>query len=120
MMQVNPNVIIWLIVWSIIGSTLGFFTIRFKPIWTTKKKVLEYLLSVNVGIFFALPIYIILLERYKFSEDLCIMLAGSSSFAITDVIIKIWPKLINGLGYAINKYIDKILGNSNSNTHEQE
>lgn len=110
-MQIDFNIISWLVVWSIIGSTLGFFTIRFKPVWTKSQKILEYLLSVGVGLFFALPLFVVLQETCKFSPDMCIMLAGSSSFAITDLIIKVWPKIIEGIGYAINKHIDKTMNN---------
>lgn len=117
-MQVDLNVILWLVIWSIIGSTLGFFTIRFKPVWTKSQKRLEYILSVSVGVFFALPLFVVLQETCKFSPDMCIMLAGSSSFAVTDLIIKIWPKVIDGLGYAINKYIDKVLNSSRNHDNE--
>ena len=111
MFQIELNVVIWLIVWSLIGSTLGFFTIRYKPIWENKRKTLEYLKSVCVGLFFALPIFVALQEHGKLSRDLSLMLAGSSSFAITDLIIKIWPKITDGLGNAINKLLDRLINN---------
>lgn len=118
MFQIELNVVIWLIVWSLIGSTLGFFTIRYKPIWKNKRKILEYLKSICVGLFFALPIFVAIQEHGKLSRDLSLMLAGSSSFAITDLIIKIWPKITDGLGNSIIKFIDRVLGNSSNNEQD--
>ena len=115
MLLIDANVVIWLAVWAFIGSTLGFFTIRLNPIWTIKQKFSEYLKSVCIGIFFSLPLYFVLQEINELSHNLSITLAGSSSFAITDLIIKLWPKAIEGIGKAINKFINNI---GNKNNHE--
>ena len=119
MFQIELNVVIWLVVWSWIGSTLGYFTIRHKPIWNRRRKIIEYGKSVGVGLFFALPIFVSLQEHGDLSQDLSLTLAGSSSFAITDVIIKVWPKLTDGLENSITKFIDRVLGNSSNNEQDQ-
>ena len=121
MLQIELSVVIWLIVWAYIGSTLGFFTIRFNPTWTRKQRFLEYLKSVSVGIFFSLPLFFILQECKGLSHNLSITLAGSSAFAMTDLIIKLWPKAIDGLGNAINKLLDRLIGNiGNSNDNDKQ
>lgn len=120
MLQVDCNVVLWLIVWAFIGSTLGFFTVRYKMVWSRKRKQLEYLRSVCVGIFFALPIYFILSEHKGLSQNLSITLAGSSAFAITDFIIKLWPKLMDGICEAIPKFLNRLINNLRSNQDDDE
>ena len=111
MLQIELSVVLWLVVWAYIGSTLGFFTIRFNPTLTSKQRMYEYLKSVGVGVFFSLPLYFILQECNGLSHNLSITLAGSSSFAITDFIIKLWPRAIDGVGNAISKLLDRLIGN---------
>ena len=121
MFQVEYGVVIWLIVWAYIGSTLGFVTIRYNPAWTRRQKLMEYLKSISVGIFFSIPLYFILQEVKGLSQHLSMTLAGSSAFAITDLIIKLWPKITDGLGNAINKLLDRLINNiGKSNNNEQD
>lgn len=112
MFHIRSDVVMWLIVWAFIGSSLGFFTIRNTPIWTKTERLKEYIKSVCVGIFFALPTCTYLCERHVFTTDLSIMIAGGVSFAITDVIIKAWPKLIEGIGNIIPSILNRVFGKS--------
>ena len=77
-------------IWALIGSVIGFYVIRYKPQWSTETCVKQLIISVSVGIFFAIPSYVIFVEKYALSERLSILLAGSTAFCITDLIITLW------------------------------
>jgi hypothetical protein len=104
MLNLEQGVLLWLLVWSFIGSSLGFFTVRNSPLWSYKQKILEYFKSVFVGIFFAFPLFGILEEKNVFNTDLNIMLSGCFAFGITDLIIKSWSRIID----VINKSLDRM------------
>lgn len=110
MLDIPLSVVLWLMGWSIIGSTLGFFTIRNKPHWTEIERLMELIKSIVVGIFFAFPVYTILCEKEVFSSSANIMVAGSVAFIVTDGIINIWPKLIEGVGFLIRSIVEKFVG----------
>ena len=115
------NTLIWLIAWAFIGSTLGYFTIRYKLTWTKEKKLIEYFKSVCVGIFFSLPVYFVLYEIKELSQNLSLTLAGSSSFAVTDLIIKIWPKVISSIEDVLYNLAKKLVkGNGNSDRYPKD
>ena len=113
MMNLEAELVVWLVSWSFVGSTLGFFTLRNKPQWTILQKLSEYLKSIGVGMFFAFPTFMFLYEEKIFSPPLNMMIAGSLAFAITDVIINLWPKLIDGIGALVIKLAEKWLGIGN-------
>lgn len=113
MWHYGTDTLVWLIVWSFIGSTLGFFSIRNNTTWTRVQRLMEYIKSVSIGIFFALPTFSILREYQIFSVEnvagLNIMAAGSTSFMVTDLIIKLWPKLIYGVSKSFSKLMDHLI-----------
>lgn len=101
--------VLWVLVWAIIGSILGFFSIRNKPEWLLKDRLIQLALSVSMGMFFALPMYIFLIEEHKLSNRLSILLAGSIAFCISDIIISLWQKLKELLLLALEKLITVII-----------
>ena len=113
MLNMESGVVTWLIGWSCVGSTLGFFTIRNKPQWTKQERFKEYIKSVSVGIFFAFPTCTILTEKEVFGTALNVMLAGSVAFAVTDVIINLWPRLMDGISVLAVKVIERFIGKPN-------
>lgn len=110
MMHMQLDIVAWIIGWSFVGATLGFFTIRDKPHWTRLERFKEYMKSILVGIFFAFPIYAILSEKEVFTTYVNIMIAGSVAFAATDGIINIWPKFIESIGFLLRSISDKLVG----------
>ena len=99
-------------IWALIGSVIGFYVIRYKPQWSTETCIKQLIISVSVGIFFAIPSYVIFVEKYALSERLSILLAGSTAFCITDLIITLWFKLkdtvANGIIALVNSILNKL------------
>lgn len=109
-MNIEIGIAVWLITWAVIGSSLGYFTIRYNSIWPLYKKIGEYCLSVGVGTFFAFPTYVCLSEfSESTSQDLNIMIAGSVAFTITDLIIESWHRILYSVGNAADKLLDIII-----------
>lgn len=113
MLDMELGVVSWLISWSFVGSTLGFFTIRNKPQWTRCERFKEYIKSVCVGIFFAFPTCTILIEEKIFGTTMSVMIAGSVAFAVTDAIIHLWPRLMDGISVLAVKMAEKFIGKPN-------
>lgn len=109
MLDLQRDVVLWLIGWSFVGSILGFFTIRHNSEWTAIEMSKELFKSITVGIFFALPTYMLLEESKSFSVSTNIVLAGSVAFVITDGIIHLWPKFIHGIGELFLKIVEKVI-----------
>lgn len=115
MIDVPQDVLIWLVGWSFVGSSLGYLTLRHKPQWTGKVFFIEYFKSVGVGIFSAFPTFFILHSRYICSMPISLMLAGSLAFIATDAIIHVWPKLMESIGVIIVALMEKLLGIGRNN-----
>ena len=110
MLDIPDEVLHWLLIWSSLGASLGYFTIRDNPGWSIQRRVKEYLLSVGVGVFFAFPVYIGLKDFTAIPKDFKIMAAGMVAFGITDVLINFWPSIWTNIGAICNKIIDKLIG----------
>lgn len=110
-MSIDYN-LIFVSIWALIGSVIGFYVIRYKPQWNTATYVRQLIISISVGIFFAIPAYVIFHEQLVYSERLSILLAGSIAFCITDLIIAVWFKLkdtvANGIIVLINSILNKL------------
>jgi len=110
MVDIYSEAMIWLIGWAFIGATLGFFTIRFNPDWSKGRQIYEYLLSVSVGLFFAVPVFTVLRTYDILDIDLALMASGGFAFFTTDIIINHWGRIVDGVGSLINKVAEKLIG----------
>ncbi len=110
-MTFNINDTLFLGVWSIIGSALGFFALRNTHYIPTKEKLKQCLLSIGLGLFIAFPLYEYLTysDSFPFSQKLNIMLSGIGAFGLPDIILRHWPKIVN-------KIMDRLFG---TNPYEQ-
>ena len=45
-----------------------------------------------------------------FNQDIDIMIAGALAFAVTDIIIKVWPKFLEAVGFGLNRAADRLGG----------
>ena len=99
--------IIFLALWSLLGSILGFFAFINDPSKTPKERFKRCLLSIGIGLFIAFPLTSYLKETNTFSHSLDIMLGGLGAFGLPDFILKYWPKLSNSLvNIIVNKTED--------------
>ena len=96
-MVINTVEFIYLGIWSIIGSILGFFAFTYNPHRAVLFNILRCCLSIGIGIFIAFPIYTYLDNNHMFSKPMCIMLGGLSSFGLPDFVVKWWPKIIRAV-----------------------
>lgn len=97
-------------IWALIGSVLGFFAFSNMPNKSPLYRFGRCCLSVGIGLFIAFPLYEYLQELGKFSKHLNIMLGGLGAFGLPDFILKYWPKVTNA---AITKVLDRIIDNNN-------
>ena len=111
--------IIFLGLWSLLGSILGFFAFINDPSKTPKERFKRCLLSIGIGLFIAFPLTSYLKETNTFSHSLDIMLGGLGAFGLPDFILKYWPKLSNSLvNIIINKTEDMAnIDNDEDNYH---
>ena len=110
--------IIFLGLWSLLGSILGFFAFINDPTKTPKERFKRCLLSIGIGLFIAFPLTSYLKETNTFSHSLDIMLGGLGAFGLPDFILKYWPKLSNSLvNIIVNKTEDIISSDDNDDIH---
>lgn len=100
--------ILYLGVWALIGSILGFFAFGYDHNKTPISNLYRCLLSVGIGIFIAFPLCTYLEEAKYFSKNLNIMLGGLGAFGLPEFIVKWWPKIIQT---AATKVVDNSLTN---------
>lgn len=106
-MTLELTEIIFLGLWSLLGSILGFFAFINDPNKTPKERFKRCLLSVGIGLFIAFPLTSYLKETSTFSHSLDIMLGGLGAFGLPDFILKYWSKLSNSLvNIIVNKTED--------------
>ena len=105
-MFLNPTDILFIGVWALIGSILGFFAFNNTPFKTPFERFKRCCLSIGIGLFIAFPLCEYLQELGKFSKHLNIMLGGLGAFGLPDFIIKHWPRLT---GTVVDKVIDKTI-----------
>lgn len=108
MLTLSNMEMLYLGVWTFIGSTLGFFAFSFTAERSPLKNLLRGLLSIGVGMFIAFPIWAYLEETREMSRTLSMMLSGLGAFGLPDFIMKWWPKIVQALG---EKFIDKSFEN---------
>ena len=107
--------IIFLGVWSLIGSILGFFAFINDHDKPPKERFKRCLLSIGIGLFLALPIASYLEETKSFSHHLNIMFGGLGAFGLPDFILKYWPILSNGLVNIIINKTENIMNSDDKN-----
>ena len=102
---------IFLGIWAIVGSTLGFLSFRNSYEKSRSERLKQYALSVSLGLFLAFPLYEYLnfSGTSPFSKKLNMMLSGVGAFGLPDIILRYWPKIVS-------KLIDKVFG---TNPYEQ-
>ena len=105
------NETIFLGIWAIVGSTLGFLSFRNSYEKSRSERLKQCALSVSLGLFLAFPLYEYLnfSGTFPFSKKLNMMLSGVGAFGLPDIILRHWPKMVN-------KLMDKFFG---SNPYEQ-
>lgn len=95
--------------WALIGSALGFFSFTNTPRMCPIERFMKCMLSIGVGIFISLPIATYLTESQIFSKQLSLMLGGISAFGLPDFILKHWNSIIDKI---TNRAIEKTIGYS--------
>lgn len=86
----NPfvlNELIYLGVWSLIGSTLGYFAFVDRTNLSRTQRWARLFLSIGIGMFIAYPIFIYCLEHPDISPKMSVMLAGLGAFGLPDFIL---------------------------------
>lgn len=112
--------IIFLGVWSLIGSILGFFAFTNDHNKPPKERFKRCLLSIGIGLFLALPIASYLEETKSFSHHLNIMFGGLGAFGLPDFILKYWSKLSDSLvNIIVSKTEDIVNVNDDDNYHHR-
>ena len=115
----NTADILFIGIWALIGSILGFFAFNNSPEDTPLHRLYKCLLSIGIGLFIAFPLCEYLQELNKFPRHLNIMLGGLGAFGLPDFILKYWPKLLRML---VDKLTSKYLHMNDKNkrdfTHE--
>lgn len=99
------NEVLYLLVWVVTGSILGFYSFSRSYGRTRRDKFIRCLLSIGIGIFLALPIYTYLTEIHKYSAPLNIMISGIGAFGLPDFILKHWSTLTDALA---EKAVDQL------------
>lgn len=117
-MTLELTEIIFLGLWSLLGSILGFFAFMNDPNKTPKERFKRCLLSIGIGLFIAFPLTSYLKETNTFSHSLNIMLGGLGAFGLPDFILKYWPILSNSLvNIIVNKTKDIMNSDDKNDTH---
>ena len=117
-MTLELTEILFIGIWSLIGSILGFFAFTNDPDKTPKERFKRCLLSIGIGLFLAFPITSYLEETKSFSHNLNIMFGGLGAFGLPDFILKYWPKLSNSLvNIIVSKTEDIVNIDSNNNNN---
>lgn len=113
-MPLDTLEIVFLGVWALIGSILGFFAFTNTPELTPMLRLYRCCLSIGIGLFISFPICIYLQELQTFSKSTNIMFSGLGAFGLPDFLLKYWPKLTRSLADTV---IDKISDNSEDYRH---
>lgn len=108
-------------IWALIGSVLGFFAFSNSPDKTPLERFKRCCLSIGIGLFIAFPLCTYLEELDKFSKHLNIMLGGLGAFGLPDFIIKHWPTVINAIATKVlNNTVDNHTKGRNKQRYEDE
>lgn len=108
-------------IWALIGSVLGFFAFSNSPDKTPLERFKRCCLSIGIGLFIAFPLCTYLEELDKFSKHLNIMLGGLGAFGLPDFIIKHWPTVINAIATKVlNNTVDNNTKGHNKQRYEDE
>ena len=103
----NLSELIYLGVWALIGSILGFLSFAYDPHKPFRDNFCRGILSVGVGLFLAFPLFTYLDETKHFSKHLNILIGGLGAFGLPDFVMKWWPKLIQAVA---TRVVDKAIG----------
>ena len=99
---------VYLGVWALVGSTLGFFAFVYTPSKQPQENICRGVLSIGIGLFVALAILVYMDEMHNFSKLFNIMVSGLGAFGLPDFLLKWWPKVVQGIA---NYIVEKILWN---------
>ncbi len=89
----NQQDLVYIGVWALVGSILGFLAFRCTPAMSPYVKIRQGLLSVGIGFLVAFPVTQYLYEEVEFSGSLSILLGGLSAFGLPDFILRYYPKI---------------------------
>lgn len=89
--------ILFIGVWALTGSVLGFCSFNNTPDASPMKRFGRCCLSIGIGLFVAFPLYEYLQGLNKFSKSLNIMLSGLGAFGLPDIILKYWPRIADNI-----------------------
>lgn len=106
-MLLTTQEILFLGVWALIGSILGFFAFTNTPELRPLLRLYKCCLSVGIGLFISFPICIYLQEIQMFSKSTNIMFSGLGAFGLPDFLLKYWPRLMHNV---VDKVLDKVGG----------
>ena len=112
----NPFVFeeaIYLGIWSLIGSILGFFAFIDRTNLTCTQQVWRLCLSVGLGMFIAYPIFIYCLEHPDISPKMSVMLGGLGAFGLPDFILSNYKRIQHTVA-------DKFLCNHTHDNHKDD
>lgn len=98
--------VLYIGVWAVVGSILGFLSFTYNPNKNLIDNSLRCFLSVGLGLFIAFPVYTFLSEKEYASENLSIMISGLSALGLPDFLLKYYPVLARALTRKAIKTID--------------
>lgn len=105
--------LIFLGIWVLLGSVLGFFSFSVPIHKSFSAKLKRCLLSIGVGLIISFPLCYYLMEFGIVSKQLSILISGLSAFGLPDFIIKYWPKILK-------EGIDKVINEHDEDKHDKE
>lgn len=89
--------LIFLVVWTIIGSVLGFLSFSYTPKESLTYNFIRCCLSIGIGLFISIPITIYLVEEKELSSSLSIFIGGIGAFGLPDTISRYYSIIIRRL-----------------------
>lgn len=90
---------LFVLLWATIGSSLGFWAIRYDSFETPKTNILRWLQSVSCGCFIALFVFEFMHIKLNEPNLYSTMVSGLVAFGGPDAVLKI-----------VNRWVDKISG----------
>ena len=96
-------------VWALIGSILGFFSFRVDAEMSPKTKIKQCMLSVGIGMLVAFPLTQYLQELHSLSKSLSMMLGAIGAFGLPDFILTYYKRMEKTLAdKTLSKITDKL------------
>jgi len=85
---------VYVVVFSFIGASLGYWVLRYKEDMTRGQAVTEYVKSVLVGVFTAIIIYTVLIEETGRGHNISTVVSGGVAFGGTEAMRILWEILL--------------------------